>query len=88
MLSNIANPPSLIELSGMAGMNHKKLNRGFRSKFGKTTYAWVVEHRMEMARAAMHLRGITVAEAAYLAGYSHPSNFTTAFKKCFGYPPG
>jgi AraC-like DNA-binding protein len=31
--------------------------------------------------------GITIAEASYLAGYSSPSGFATAFRRFFGIAP-
>ena len=39
------------------------------------------------ARDAMERDGISVAEAAYDAGYSSPANFSTAFKRMFGLSP-
>jgi AraC-like DNA-binding protein len=30
---------------------------------------------------------MSITEAAYEAGYHHPSNFTSAFKKVFGVAP-
>lgn len=40
------------------------------------------------AKEALEQNGISIGEAAYLAGYNHPSNFISAFRKPFGHTPG
>ncbi|WP_092496768.1 helix-turn-helix domain-containing protein [Faunimonas pinastri] len=37
---------------------------------------------------AIERNGVSIAEAAFLAGYSSPANFSTAFRKAFGLSPG
>ena len=46
------------------------------------------EHRQTRALVLLKNREYTVAEVGYRLGYSEPANFTRAFKKWFGKPPG
>jgi AraC-like DNA-binding protein len=40
-----------------------------------------------LAREALVHQNLSVTEAAYVAGYSNPANFATAFRKYFGAAP-
>lgn len=46
------------------------------------------EHRQQRALALLKNPQYTVTEVGYRLGYSEPANFTRAFKKWFGEPPG
>ena len=46
------------------------------------------EHRQQRALALLKNPEYTVTEVGYRLGYSEPANFTRAFKKWFGEPPG
>ena len=37
--------------------------------------------------ATIERDGLSIGEAAFLAGYSNPANFTTAFRRAFGILP-
>ena len=52
-----------------------------------TVSDFIRQERLETARAALERDGIPISQAAYLAGYSNPSSFTTAFKKAYGVTP-
>jgi AraC-like DNA-binding protein len=43
--------------------------------------------KLERARHALESGEISIGEAAFLAGYATPANFTTAFRRAFGIPP-
>lgn len=63
------------------------LQRQFKTAFGMTIMDYIRERRLIQAREAMEQDGITIAQAAYLAGYNSPANFSTAFKRAFGISP-
>jgi AraC family transcriptional regulator, transcriptional activator of the genes for pyochelin and ferripyochelin receptors len=81
-------PPTLEELSRIAGINVFKLKNGFRELFGNSVFAYLGDYKMEMARAALLEGKKTAAELAYDLGYSSQQHFSTAFRKKFGFPPG
>ena len=52
--------------------------------------SWIVEHRLEAARAALTARAghqRTIAATAHAFGFKNPSFFTTRFKRAYGITP-
>lgn len=87
LLTRLQDPPSLVELAHLAGINEFKLKKGFKELFGSTVYGELLRHRMELATRYLNDTNKTVAEVALLCGYTHLSHFSTAFKKDFGVSP-
>ena len=81
--ANLNNPPSLPELARRAGVNKNKLNQGFRKFFGTSVFDHLRILRLERARALLENEHKSVTEVAYEVGYTHPENFTRAFKRHF-----
>jgi AraC-like DNA-binding protein len=66
--------------------NEKTVSKGFKLMYGIEFSSYVL--RLRMQRAHEYLRsGKSVKETAHLSGYGSPSNFSTIFKKTFGYTP-
>jgi len=80
---NLENPPSLPELARRAGVNKNKLNQGFRKIFGTSVFEHLRILRLERARDLLVNEHKSVTEVAYEVGYTHPENFTRAFKRHF-----
>lgn len=83
-------PVAVKSLSGLAaqfGISQSGLKRDFQLAFGVSARDYLLERRMLIGRNAILRDRVTISEAAYRAGYQHPSNFTAAFTKHFGYPP-
>ena len=70
-----------------AGMSVSTLCRHFKFAFDTTVISFVAEQRMTAARLALRNNGLTIAQAAHLAGFSSPTNFSTAFKRRYGVTP-
>ncbi|MEO0825513.1 MAG: AraC family transcriptional regulator [Cyanobacteria bacterium J06642_9] len=87
LLSNLGDPPSLLELAQRVGLNDYKLKRGFRQVFGTTTFGCLYHYRMEQAKQLLEEDYSTVTEAAQAVGYTSVTSFSAAFKKKFGVPP-
>ena len=87
LISNMENPPSLLELSHQVGLNDYKLKIGFRQVFGTTVFGYLRECRMKRARLLFEERELNVAEVAFAIGYTHLGHFAAAFKKQFGIKP-
>ncbi|UTF60083.1 helix-turn-helix transcriptional regulator [Gilvimarinus sp. DA14] len=78
------------DLAGIAcslGMSVSTLQRRFKQLCGVTVMEYVRSQRLERARRALLLKGMSLQQAAYLAGYDHPSNFVSAFKRAYGTTP-
>ena len=75
------------ELCRHIGLNSKKLKYGFKKIFGSTPYKYSIDIRMEQAFKKLKEDNLSVSEVAYSLGYNYPANFTTAFKKHYGFTP-
>jgi AraC-like DNA-binding protein len=87
IIANMAEPPSLQELSDQIGLNLKKLKMGFKQIYGDTVYGFLFDHKMEYARQLLDSGSYNVNEVGLKIGYSTGSHFIAAFKKKFGTTP-
>jgi AraC-like DNA-binding protein len=71
-----------------AGASVSSVQRHFKQHFGMTVFEFIRSKRLDAARDALERKGVTVMQAAWIAGYLSPSSFITAFKKTYGTPPG
>lgn len=78
---------TLTEMSSSLGVSISTLQRKFKSAYGVTVNSYCRQRRLDIARKALQMEGKSIGEAAYLAGYNHPSNFIAAFKKRFDITP-
>lgn len=84
---NMTGPPSLLELSALAGININKLKKGFRAVFDRTPFGKLHDDRMERAHELLSCGSHNVSEAAWEVGYTNVGHFSAAFKKHFGVRP-
>tara|TARA_B110001454_G_scaffold24238_1_gene23782 strand:+ start:4498 stop:5382 length:885 start_codon:yes stop_codon:yes gene_type:complete len=87
IISRMAEPPSLQELSTEIGLSLKKLKEGFKQIYGDTVYSFLFDYKMEHARRLLESNQFNVNEVGVKVGYSTSSHFIAAFKKKFGTTP-
>ncbi|PWV49034.1 helix-turn-helix transcriptional regulator [Chitinophaga sp. S165] len=87
LLKSIQNPPSLAELSRLAGLNEFKLKNGFRQVFNNTVFGYLNDHRMDYARRMIIGQQFSLTEIADQLGFSSLQHFSIAFKKKYGVSP-
>nr|WP_320191195.1 AraC family transcriptional regulator [uncultured Desulfobacter sp.] len=87
LLSRLENPPSISELSRLAGINDFKLKAGFRQIFGDSVFHTLKNARMDKARRLFDETGENVLHIANQVGYANPSHFAAAFRQRFGMSP-
>ncbi len=80
-------PWSIAELARRAGSSRRTFNIQFRAVYGVSANDYLRNKRLGLAREALVHQNLSVTEAAYVAGYSNPANFATAFRKYFGAAP-
>lgn len=73
-------------LAREAGLSKFQLVRGFAKLTGFTPHAYVVQRRVDAARA-MILAGSALADAALAAGFADQSHFTRSFVRRHGVTP-
>lgn len=64
-----------------------KLKQDFATAFGIGLGRYIQERRLLFGRELIEQHSVSVSEAAYRSGYTHPANFTAAFRRRFGHPP-
>ncbi|MBV7270112.1 AraC family transcriptional regulator [Winogradskyella luteola] len=87
IIANMAEPPTLQELSESIGLSLKKLKEGFKQIYGDTVYGFLFDYKMEVARKLLESGDYNVNEVGLKVGYSTSSHFIAAFKKKFGTTP-
>ncbi|MUL37321.1 helix-turn-helix transcriptional regulator [Gloeocapsopsis dulcis] len=81
------NPPSLMELARLVGLNDYTLKRGFRRVFGKTVFGYLHDYRMKQAQQLLNSGSFKVEEVARMVGYRDRSAFSKAFCRKFNISP-
>lgn len=85
--TRLEQPPSLMELARLIGINDHKLKLGFREVFGTTVFGYLHELRLERSRQLLETGNFNVAEAARAVGYVNRSYFAAAFRRRYGMNP-
>ncbi|REK76759.1 helix-turn-helix domain-containing protein [Paenibacillus paeoniae] len=85
--SRLTEPPSLLALSRIIGLNDFKLKKGFKACFGATVFDYLREVRLNRAMAMLRNEEANVTKAAVTVGYSNTSAFAEQFCKRFGVKP-
>ena len=88
LLQRLDNPPSLMDLARMVGLNDRALKQGFRACFGTTTFNYLHHYRLEQAQQLLATGDLKVEEVSQQVGFSNRSYFAEAFRKKFGVNPG
>ncbi|WP_216633965.1 helix-turn-helix transcriptional regulator [Paenibacillus alvei] len=88
ILQQMADPPSLLELSKMVGLNDFKLKNSFKEMYGTTVFGYLREKRLEKALLLLQQGKLNVTETAFEVGYTNASYFSEAFRRKYGVNPG
>lgn len=80
--------PTLDALAQQYSRSAKLLNEEFTQEFGKSIFSFMADYRLAQAHAALQNSDVSIKQLAARLGYTHVNNFTIAFKRKFGYPPG
>lgn len=78
---------SVASMARVAGLSRTGFAERFTIWMGMTPMAYVTSWRMQVARDAIEVRGLSVAEAAAISGYASEAAFSRAFKKEIGASP-
>jgi len=78
---------SMQQLTRKFFINSFKLKHGFKKLFSNSVMKYVDEHKMNHAHTMLQQGRVDVTDVADELGYKHYNNFSTAFKKRFGYSP-
>lgn len=87
ILAHLHEDLSLHQLEEHFHINRRSLQRIFKTRYGVTISDFIRKERLQKAHSGLQQHGLTIAQAAFVAGYSSTANFTTAFRKEFDMPP-
>ena len=87
LIERMTQPPSIAELALEIGISEYKLKSGFKEMYGNTVGGFILDYKMNSAKALLDSRNYQVSEVAYALGYGNPSHFITAFKKKYQITP-
>lgn len=80
-------PLSLEEICAAAGLSRAYLIRAFRQRFGLTPHGYLLDQRVQHARAQLRV-GRPIAEVALEAGFADQAHLQRAFKQHLAATPG
>jgi AraC family transcriptional activator of pyochelin receptor len=87
LCSDLESPPRLHDLARSVGINHCKLNTGFRKVYGTTVFGYLRRMRLLEAKRLIDQGDMNVTEVALSVGYNSLPSFSKAFTEYFGIPP-
>jgi AraC-like DNA-binding protein len=79
--------PSLADLAAVSGLSRFQLVRQFARATGLTPHAYLIQRRLDAARALL-ARGAALADAAAASGFADQSHMTRLFVRTYGITPG
>ena len=85
--AHLGNDLTLEEIAAAASMSVSTLQRIFRAQYGMTVIAYLRARRLDLARKLLSVDGLSIQQTAHQVGYTSAANFTTAFRRQFGFPP-
>jgi AraC-like DNA-binding protein len=87
LLDTSAETVSAATLETETGVDRYALARAFRASIGTSPHRYLIGRRLDRAKAQI-AAGISLADAAYAAGFADQSHMTRHFKSRFGLTPG
>ncbi len=85
--ANAAQPLRLEQIANQLHTTPSTLQRHFRLVHGMSVFDFLQQERLSQARQALERDGISVGQAAAMAGYANATSFATAFRRQFGLSP-
>jgi len=82
-----ADPLTVDDLAGAAGLSRAHFSREFRDAFGEPPHAYLLTRRLERAAALLRNTDRSVVEICLSVGLRSLGSFTTSFTRVYGMSP-
>ncbi len=86
--ANLQNDVTLTQLAASIGLSPTHFSRAFRQSTGVPPFVWLLQRRVERAKALLAQPDLSLARIALEVGFGAQPQFTTAFRRVTGVPPG
>lgn len=87
ILNDLAHPPEVDRVAGLAGLSPTHFTRLFRQRCGVSVSQFIQQHRLLRARVLLVEGRLSVKEVAYAVGFDDPFYFSRCFTRHFGIAP-
>ena len=84
---NIAQPITIAQLAGVAGLSKRHFLRAFQERVSMTPYTFVQTRRIEDAKQRLAQTDDSITEVSLATGFAHAQHFSACFKKVTGLSP-
>ena len=87
MEENLSDPIKISQVSDVAGVSERQMERLFESALGTSPSEFYLRIRLRVARARLLHSTESLEKISDFCGFSSPGHFSNAFKICYGEPP-
>jgi AraC family transcriptional regulator len=88
MVVHLNDDPTIAELALQCGLSSGYFARAFRQTTGVTPHRWLIQKRVERARALLLRSALSLVDIAVMCGFVDQSHFTRVFARFEGDSPG
>lgn len=88
MEANLHRDLTLTELAALVGLSPAHFSRAFKRSTKMQPSAWLLYRRIEQAKVLLRRVDMSLSEIALNVGFAAQPQFTTAFRRLTGQPPG
>jgi AraC-like DNA-binding protein len=78
----------LKEVASECGLSVSHFSRAFRRTVGAAPHSWLLTHRIEVAKAKLRDRRLSLSDVAMACGFADQSHLTRVFTRIVGVSPG
>lgn len=86
--ANLGGGVLLKDVARQCGLSASHFARAFKETTGMAPHQWLTRRRIEVAKAALGDRRLSLAEVALNCGFADQSHFTRVFSRIVGLSPG
>jgi transcriptional regulator GlxA family with amidase domain len=85
--SRYAEPVTVADMAGAAGLSRAHFSREFKRAFGESPHQYLLTRRLERAAALLRTTDWPVADICFAVGAGSVGSFTASFSRIFGQSP-
>ena len=80
-------PLDLEQIACQASFSRYHFLRLFRTTFDQTPHQYLIQRRIERAKALLAAGDLSITEVCFAVGFQSLGSFSALFRRCSGYPP-